>query len=334
MGAMSTPSSRINLHGAVDLGALAAQQQAQQQAKQRAAARAAGQDNAQDNAQSTAQNTAQPSAAPAVVVDVTEATFKPDVVDRSFEVPVVVDLWATWCGPCTTLSPILERLAQEYAGRFILAKVDVDANPQISQAFRVQSIPTVVAVLMGQPVPLFTGALPEPQVRAYLDELLRIAAEQGLTGSAPVGDEAAVAQEPEDDPRFDAAFDAIERGDYDAAEAAYREALAAAPGDPEAAAGLAQVGLLRRTEGIDPDEALTTAVASPGDVAAAMRAADALVLHGRSTEAFSVLIAVIRSAAGDDREGARVRLLELFDIVGPDDPAVPPARIALANALF
>jgi putative thioredoxin len=307
---MSTPS-RLNLQGAVDLGAIAAQQQARQQA----AARASHESDT-------------PAAGLPTVIDVTEATFKEDIIDRSFAVPVVVDLWATWCGPCKTLSPILERLANEYSGRLVLAKIDVDANPQVSQAFRVQSIPTVVAVVMGQVVPLFTGALPEPQVRAFFDELLKVAQQQGLTGVP----DAAI--EPEADPRHDVAFDAIERGDYDSAEQVYRDMLTTNPSDTDAMAGLAQVGLLRRTEGVDPDVALREAAADPANLDLARRAADALVLHGRSNEAFSVLISLVRATSGQERDAARVHLLSLFEVAGPDDPAVGPARVALANALF
>ena len=152
-------------YGAVDLGALAAAREAQAQAEARAT-----------------QRTANPGAAP-VVIDVTDATFQADVMDLSMQVPVVLDLWATWCGPCKTLSPILEKLADESGGRWVLAKVDVDANPAIAQAFQVQSIPSVFAVLGGRPMPLFQGALPEPQVRAYLDELLKVAESNGINGS-------------------------------------------------------------------------------------------------------------------------------------------------------
>ncbi|MHB1613097.1 MAG: thioredoxin family protein, partial [Actinomycetes bacterium] len=116
------------------------------------------------------------------VLDVTEADFQTQVIDRSMSVPVVIDFWATWCGPCRTLSPILERLADADAGRWVLAKIDSDAEQRLAAAFGVQSIPAVFAVVAGQPVPLFQGALPQPEVRAYLDELLRVAAENGVTG--------------------------------------------------------------------------------------------------------------------------------------------------------
>ncbi len=120
-----------------------------------------------------------------IIRDVTDASFSRDVVDQSATVPVVLDLWADWCGPCKQLTPVLERLALEYRGRLVLAKVDVDAEPRIVEAFQVQSIPSVFAVLAGQPIPLFQGALTESQIRAYLEELLRVAAENGVTGRLP-----------------------------------------------------------------------------------------------------------------------------------------------------
>lgn len=290
--------SRLNLQGAVDLSALA---------KPSAAAMPA---------------------TPSSVLDVTEATFQAEVLDRSQTIPVVIDLWATWCGPCKTLSPILERLASEYSGRLALVKIDVDANPRLAQAFQVQSIPTVIAVVKGQLVELFMGAQPEPQIRQVFDELLKVAAQQGLTGQGPT-EPSGFAQ----DARFDAAVDAIERGDWDAAEKAYRDILAGSPSDEEAKAGLAQVLLLRRAEGLDPDAMLKASANNPADIVTATKAADALVLHGRSAEAFSMLIALVKTSSGPERDAVRKHLIELFDLVG-EDPAVPAARLALANALF
>lgn len=311
--------SSIPTHGAVDLGALAAARQSQEEAEKRAAARAAD------------------PTAPQVVLDVTDASFQTDVMDLSSRVPVVIDLWAAWCGPCKALSPILERLADEYGGRWVLAKVDVDANPAIAQAFQVQSIPSVFAVIGGRPLPLFQGALPEPQVRAYLDELLKLAEANGVTGSvgAPAPDGQATAEsEPPADPRMEAAYDAIEVGDWAAARAAYQQILDSSPQDPVARAGLALVGVFERVDGADHAAVIAAADAAPDDVAAQQRAADVLVLDGRPVEAFARLTGAIRFAAGADRDGLRTHLLDLFEVVGPEDPAVSRARIDLANALF
>jgi putative thioredoxin len=258
-----------------------------------------------------------------VVIDVTTASFERDVIIQSQTVPVVLDLWATWCGPCKTLSPILEALAAEYGGRFVLAKVDVDAEQQIAAAFQVQSIPSVFAVISGQPLPLFQGALPEPQVRAYIDELLRVAAENGVNGTV-AGGEAPEAQSEDEgeapiDPRFTAAFDAIEAGDWAAAAEAYREVLAATPGDVDAQAGVALCELQLRME--------------QADEAGALRDADVAAAAGDWATAFAALIAEVKATSGDDRDRARGRLIDLFAIAG-EDPAVPPARVALASALF
>jgi len=273
-----------------------------------------------------------------LVVDVTEATFQAEVLERSLTVPVVVDFWAEWCAPCKQLSPALERLAEEYAGRFVLSKVDVDANQQLAAAAQIQSIPTVLGVIKGQAVPLFQGALPEAQVRQYVDQLLQVAAANGVTGVAePGGDDTGITTEqaaPAHDPRYDAAYDAIERGDLDAAAAAYQALLTEAPADEEARLGLAQVDLMRRTEGLDEGPARARADSSPDDVDAALLVADLDVLAGRPEGAFARLVDVVRRTSGDDRDRARSRLLELFGVVGQDDPRVVKARVALASALF
>jgi putative thioredoxin len=273
-----------------------------------------------------------------LVVDVTEVTFQAEVLERSLTVPVVVDFWAEWCAPCKQLSPALERLAEEFAGRFVLAKVDVDANQQLAAAAQIQSIPTVLGVINGQAVPLFQGALPEAQVRQYVDQLLQVAAANGVTGVAePGGDDTGTTTElaaPAHDPRYDAAYDAIERGDLDAAAAAYQALLTAAPAEEEARLGLAQVDLMRRTEGLDEGAARARADSSPGDVDAALLVADLDVLAGRPEDAFARLVDVVRRTSGDDRDQARSRLLELFGVVGQEDPRVAKARVALASALF
>ncbi|HEU0214235.1 MAG TPA: tetratricopeptide repeat protein [Jiangellaceae bacterium] len=272
-----------------------------------------------------------------VVVEVTEATFQAEVLNRSMSVPVVIDFWADWCQPCKQLSPILEKLAAEYDGRFLLATIDVDANQQLGAAFQVQSIPSVFAVLKGQPVPLFQGAMPEPQVREVLEQLFQVAAANGVTGRLEVRPGAAPKAEPAEpphDPRYDTAHDAIEKGDFDAAAAAYRSMLAESPTDPDAKAGLAQAELLGRNKGNDLSSVVATAALRPADVDAQLAAADAEVVAGRVDSAFSRLVDTVRRASGEDRERVRARLVELFEIVGLSDPRVLRARSALASALF
>jgi putative thioredoxin len=269
------------------------------------------------------------------VVDVTEATFQSEVLDRSFQVPVLLDLWADWCQPCKQLSPVLERLAKESNGAWVLAKIDVDANPRISQALQVQSIPTVFAVIGGQLIPGFQGALPEPTVREFVAAVLQAGKEAGLTGAPDDGSEPGALAEPEppDDPRFTAAEEALANGDYATAAERYQAILNEEPGNPDAAAALRQLRLLQRIDSLDP-RLIARADTEPDNIDAQLAAADYAMAGSDVDGALSRLVELIRRVSADDRELVRDRVVEYFDILGPDDPRVAPARRALASALF
>nr|WP_246414525.1 tetratricopeptide repeat protein [Microbacterium thalassium] len=282
-----------------------------------------------------APNAAAPTAgAGSFVMDVTDATFG-QAMELSRTVPVVVDLWAEWCGPCKQLSPVLEKVVTEHAGRLVLAKVDVDANPQISQAFRAQSIPMVVALVAGQPVPLFNGAVPEQQVREVFAQLLQLAAQHGVTGSVgEPAEEGAEPAEPPLPPLHAEAHDAIEAGDYARAIAAYEKAIAENPRDADARAGLGQVRLLDRVQGVDLEAARAAAAADARDVAAQLVVADLDVAGGHVADGFDRLLELFQELPGDERAAVRERLLELFGVIGDGDPRVVRARSRLASMLF
>ncbi len=272
------------------------------------------------------------------VVEVTEENFGTEVMTTSMTVPVVIDFWAGWCQPCKQLAPILEKLALEYEGRFLLATIDTDANQRLAQEIGIQSLPTILAVVGQQPVPLFQGALPEAQVRQYIEELLRVSAMNGVSGraaprgSAPAATATATSTEPVV-PHADA-YEAMVAGNLDEAEQKYSAVLAERPADRDAAEGLARVQLLQRVQGVDPDVALKTAQGSPSDLAAVRLAADVEVASGTPEAGFSRLVEAIRVSSGDDRDALREHLLSLFAVLGADDPRVVTARRALASALF
>ncbi|MCG6498595.1 tetratricopeptide repeat protein [Kitasatospora sp. A2-31] len=325
----SRPNSAA-LRGAVDLAAVKAAGEAAQKAEQARAERA------RQAAAAEAAGVAPDRPAYELVIDVTEDTFESEVVQRSTEVPVVIDFWAEWCGPCKQLSPILERLADEYAGRIVLAKIDVEANQLLAQQFGIQGIPAVMAVVAGQLVPLFQGAESEANVRKVLDQLILVAEQRfGVVGGSAVpgaaGGSAPVVPE---DPALAAAHEALDRGDLGGAVQAYRNVLADQPGNTEARLGLAQAELLHRVEALDPQAVRAAAAADPKDVEAQLQAADLDLVGGHVEDAFGRLVDTVGRTFGEDRDTARLRLLELFEVIGPEDPRVTAARTALARVLF
>lgn len=270
-------------------------------------------------------------------VDVDTEGF-PAMVQSSTQHPVVVLLWASWSEASINLARDLGALTDQYAGRLQLARIDSEANPQVAAAFQAQSVPSVVAVLAGQPLPLFQGAPPLDQVRGILEQVLEAAAANGVTGTVEAQGEvepaSAEPEEPPLPPLHQAAYDAIESDDLPAAAAAYEQALRENPRDDMARAGLAQVGLLTRTRDVDLADVRKAAADAPGDVDAQLAVADVDVLGGQVEDAFARLVDTVRVVAGPDRERVRVRLVELFEVVGTDDPRVVAARRALASALY
>jgi putative thioredoxin len=325
-GVMKQPRD-FSLHGAVDLGA----RQAAAQRRQRAA----------EQGPATG---GQPGAEAGVIVDVTDETFNTEVVARSRTVPVIVDLWAEWCGPCKQLSPILEKLATEADGAWVLAKVDVDANPQLSAALQVQSIPMVVAVLDGQLVGGFPGAIPEAQVREFIGQVLQAAEQIGLrpAGAADAvrGDQGEVAGQMPGGldagagDLYAEAQEAMERRDMDAAAAAFEKVLASDPGDPVATMGLGQVNLIRRVQNYDQAAARQEAASRPDDADAQGRVADIELYMGQIEASFDRLLGTISRTTGEERDKARKHLVSLFEILPPRDPRVNKARARLSTLLF
>jgi putative thioredoxin len=244
---------------------------------------------------------------------------------------------------------VLEKLAGEANGAWVLAKVDVDANPQLSAALQVQSIPMVLAVIAGQAMPLFMGAVPESDARAAIAQVMQVAEQMGLPGAGAGNGPGADGQEPGEagqGPRgpmtgdalaeagFGEAQQAMERGDLDGAAAAFDKVLASAPGHPVATMGLAQVDLIRRVNSYDQAKARRDAEDNPDDPDAQGRAADIDVAMGKIEAGFDRLLDTIRRTSGDERNQARVHLLRLFDLFPPGDPRVGKARARLSSLLF
>jgi putative thioredoxin len=268
-------------------------------------------------------------------IDVTEQDFQTNVLQASMRHIVVLSLWSPRSAQSEAFNDVLARAVDAYDGRIQLARVDVDANPSIAQALQAQAVPLVVAVLSGQPVPLFQGTVEDADVRQYFDQLITAAVQSGISGRAErTGEVVADADEDTPDPRFAAADEALGAGDLDAAIVEYERLQTQSPADPEIAERLAGVRLIARTQGADLVAARTAAADHPDDIEAQLLVADLDVSGGHVDDAFGRLIELITRLSGDDREQVRVRLVELFTVVGASDSRVAQARRALASALF
>lgn len=284
----------------------------------------------------TTAGTAAPSTS-AYAVEVDQQNFQ-QVLESSMSAPVFLAFSSPSRSPeSVRLADDMETLSAEFEGRFLLGRVDIDAVPEIAQAMQIPSVPLVVLVAQGRPMPLLQDAVPVEEVRQALTQVLQQLTASGFTGrhqprtAAPVVDE-----EGEEllDPRYAPAQDALERGDITAAVEEYQKLVTANPADTEAAAGLAMARVLLRTDGVDLNAARAAAAERPEDVEAQTLVADLDLLGGHVDDAFNRLIGLVRRTAGSERDAARTHLVGLFAAVGNEDPRVQRGRRELASALF
>jgi putative thioredoxin len=271
-------------------------------------------------------------ALPSLVISATDATFA-SLLDLSARVPVIVEFYAPG------IEPTLGSLIEQFAGRLVLATVDGSTNPQLAGAFQVNEVPAVAAVIAGRPVQLFVGMPALEEVRAVFEQVLTLAAQEGVTGTVSVDAAAAPAEaaEPEEEPLpplHQEAFDAIAAGDYPLAVQKYQTAISQNPRDQLAVAGLAQVSLLQRLHGADASALRAAAAAAPESVAAQLAVADLDVSGGHLDDAFSRLLDLFPRLDADAKNLVRARLLEFFEVAGVDDPRVVAARRRLTGLLF
>lgn len=263
-------------------------------------------------------------ATPMAGIQVSVENLSTEILPLSLIRPVIVLMWSPRSPESVEMIKTLGKLETDYNGAFALARVDVDANPEVGQAFQTKSVPYAVAIIAEQMVPLFEQSYPEAQVKMVIDKVLTLASEQGI-GEAP-----AEQIEPEETE----ALDALESGDYIKAEAAYKKWLARKPAENLAKLGLAQTQLLIRTEGLDLNAVVAQSALTPTDVDLQLRAADIEIVNGGVEAAFSRLLNAIKATTGDERTKVKNHLLQLFALVDPTDPRLAAARKELASALF
>ncbi|CAN5507671.1 tetratricopeptide repeat protein [soil metagenome] len=274
-------------------------------------------------------------AAAGLVFPADDANFE-SVIDLSTRVPVVVEFYAPG------IEPALARMVASYGGKLVLATVDGSVNPQLAQAFQIREVPAAAAIVGGRPVNLFLGIPSDAEIRQVFDELLTLAAQNGVTGTVPVDPDAAtdaeaMPAEPVEEPlppHHQEAYDAIAKGDYVGAVAEYKLAIAQNPRDALAVAGLAQASLLLRLDQADAGAIRAAAAAAPDDADAALAVADLDVSGGHLDDAFDRLLELFPSLAQPAKDAVRARLLDYFEIAGSEDPRVVAARRRLTNLLY
>lgn len=284
---------------------------------------------------------AQGTAGPRYVTEIRSPQDFDALISLSMKHPVLVELTSPRAQGADTMSADLAALVNGMGGKLLLAHVNVDAVPQLAQALRIEAVPTVIALLGGQAAPLFQGVQPRESLTAVIDQVLQASVANGIVGKAdPVGaapepaqGEAGAAATRPVDPRFDPAYAAMERGDFAAARAEFDRLLKETPNDSQALVGRAQAGLLARSAELDGSEP-TRAAAEPDNIGAQLKAADFELVQGDPEAAFARLVEVVRRTSEEEREAVRARLVELFETVGPTDPAVLKFRRKLASALF
>ncbi|HEY1529366.1 MAG TPA: tetratricopeptide repeat protein [Galbitalea sp.] len=269
---------------------------------------------------------ARPAGGGAAGAQATDASFT-ETLELSKTVPVIVEFYGQG------IEPVLAPLIASYNGAFAHVVVEAAANPQLSQAFQVQELPTVAAVIGGRPLQMYVGDYPEAEVRQILDQVLALAKEQGVTGTAPGAGAAAEPAEEPLPPHHQEAFDAISAGDYATAIKEYKKALGENPRDALATAGLAQVGLLQRLDGKSAEEIRAAAASDPAPLEATLALADLSLSMGLAEDALDLLLDVFAAQDADGKTLIRTRLLDYFEILG-DDPLVTPARRRLTGLLF
>lgn len=272
-------------------------------------------------------------------LSVDEPNFQ-STVEASMAAPVLFVFFSPTQHPASAqLADDMATLADEFEGRFLVGKVDIDAVPAIAQAMQVPSVPMVIAVIDGRPMPLFQDVLPLEELRAAMTQVIAQLTSQGITSrhqprgvaaEAPLDEDG----EPKVDPRYAPAQDALAAGDIDAAVAEYQKLVDANPADFEAAAGLAMAKVLARTQGVDGTAARSAAAEAPDDVEAQTMVADLDLLGGHVDDAFDRLVGLVQRCAGSERDAARQHLIGLFAAVGNEDVRVLKGRQKLANALF